>query len=177
MSSSSRERKRRQRMRYAIRRDGFCRKRSADVRPRIHHELSIWAHTGSTEYSCTKRTGGRPSTGTLNRCGTPCCTTAVVIDWPSGDHAGAPAWSPDGQSITTAVVQHGVPHLFRVPVDGRPPVLLVQEYSVDPVWAQMDSSWCIRGLTSALRFLQKPSRRMAYRIRCRRLRSREELDI
>ena len=48
---------------------------------------------------------------------------------------GAPAWSPDGQSITTAVVQHGVPHLFRVPVDGRPPVLLVQEYSVDPVWA------------------------------------------
>ena len=90
---------------------------------------------------------------------------------------GAPAWSPDGQSITTAVVQHGVPHLFKVPVDGRPPVLLVQEYSVDPVWAQMDSSWCIRGLTSALRFLQKPSRRMAYRIRCRRLRSREELDI
>jgi Tol biopolymer transport system component len=48
---------------------------------------------------------------------------------------GAPAWAPDGQSITTAAVQHGVPHLFRVPVDGRPPVLLLQEYSVDPVWA------------------------------------------
>src|ERR1041385_5883667 len=42
MSSSSRERKRWQRMRYAIGRDGFCGKRGADVGPRIHHELSIW---------------------------------------------------------------------------------------------------------------------------------------
>jgi dipeptidyl aminopeptidase/acylaminoacyl peptidase len=48
---------------------------------------------------------------------------------------GAPAWTPDGQSITSAAVEHGVPHLFRVPVDGRPPVSFVHEYSVDPVWA------------------------------------------
>jgi Tol biopolymer transport system component len=57
----------------------------------------------------------------------------VVSD--SLDLQGAPAWSPDGQSITTAANDHGVPHLFRAPVDGRAPVAFIQEYSVDPVWA------------------------------------------
>jgi Tol biopolymer transport system component len=47
----------------------------------------------------------------------------------------APAWAPDGKSITSAADDHGVPHLFRVPIDGRPPALLVREYSVDPAWA------------------------------------------
>ena len=51
------------------------------------------------------------------------------------DLQGAPAWAPDGQSITSAAVEHGVPHLVRIPVDGRPPEAFVQEYSVDPVWA------------------------------------------
>ncbi|HET6177164.1 MAG TPA: hypothetical protein VFE61_09545 [Candidatus Sulfotelmatobacter sp.] len=51
------------------------------------------------------------------------------------DLQGAPTWAPDGQSITTAVDDHGVPHLFRVPVDGRAPTLFVQDYSIDPVWA------------------------------------------
>jgi Tol biopolymer transport system component len=48
---------------------------------------------------------------------------------------GAPAWTPDGQSITSAVVEHGVPQLFRIPINGRPPVLFVRDYSVDPAWA------------------------------------------
>ena len=48
---------------------------------------------------------------------------------------GAPAWAPDGESITSAAVDRGAPHLFSVPVDGRPPSALVREYSVDPVWA------------------------------------------
>jgi Tol biopolymer transport system component len=48
---------------------------------------------------------------------------------------GAPAWAPDGQSITSAADDHGIPHLYRVPVDGRAPTAFVQEYSVDPVWA------------------------------------------
>jgi Tol biopolymer transport system component len=51
------------------------------------------------------------------------------------DLQGDPAWAPDGQSITSAAEDHGVPHLFRVPVDGRSPTVLVQEYSVDPAWA------------------------------------------
>jgi Tol biopolymer transport system component len=48
---------------------------------------------------------------------------------------GAPAWTPDGQSITVAAVVDGIPRLFNVPVDGRAPMPLVQEYSVDPVWS------------------------------------------
>jgi Tol biopolymer transport system component len=47
---------------------------------------------------------------------------------------GAPAWEPEGQSITSAVEDHGVPHLFRVPVNDGSPVPFVQEYSVDPAW-------------------------------------------
>ena len=57
----------------------------------------------------------------------------VVSD--SLDLQGAPAWAPDVQSITSAVGDQGVPHLFRVPVDGRSPALFVREYSVDPAWA------------------------------------------
>jgi Tol biopolymer transport system component len=48
---------------------------------------------------------------------------------------GAPSWAPDGKSIATAAVDHGVPHLFRVPIDGGPSASFVQEYSVDPAWA------------------------------------------
>jgi len=48
---------------------------------------------------------------------------------------GSPAWNPDGQSITIAAEDHGVPHLFRVPLDGRPPTVLLQEYAVDPSWS------------------------------------------
>ena len=47
----------------------------------------------------------------------------IVTD--SLDLQGAPAWAPDGQSITSAADDHGVPHLFRVPVDGGPPTLFV----------------------------------------------------
>jgi Tol biopolymer transport system component len=57
----------------------------------------------------------------------------VVTD--SLDLQGNPAWSPDGSSITSAALDHGVPRLFRVPIDGRPPAILVREYSVDPAWS------------------------------------------
>lgn len=48
---------------------------------------------------------------------------------------GTPAWAPDARSITSAVVDRGVPHLVRVPVDGGVPTPVVDEYSLDPVWA------------------------------------------
>jgi Tol biopolymer transport system component len=51
------------------------------------------------------------------------------------DLRGTPAWSPDGQSITSAADDHGVPHLFRVPLDGRPPELFVADYAIDPAWS------------------------------------------
>ncbi|MEO6804894.1 MAG: hypothetical protein ABI286_12390 [Edaphobacter sp.] len=48
---------------------------------------------------------------------------------------GALAWAHDGQSITSAVDDHGFPRLFRIPVDGQSPTAFVQEYSIDPTWA------------------------------------------
>jgi Tol biopolymer transport system component len=57
----------------------------------------------------------------------------IVAD--SLDLQGAPAWAPDGQSITSAANDRSTPHLFRVPIDGRSPALFVREYSVDPAWA------------------------------------------
>jgi Tol biopolymer transport system component len=47
---------------------------------------------------------------------------------------GAPTWAPDGQSIISAAEERGVPHLFRIPVDGRAPASFVKEYSVDAAW-------------------------------------------
>ncbi len=57
----------------------------------------------------------------------------VVTD--SLDLLGSPAWEPGGQSITTAANDHGAPHLFHVPIDGRGLSAFVREYSVDPAWA------------------------------------------
>ena len=48
---------------------------------------------------------------------------------------GSPAWAPDGLSVTSAADDHGVPRLFRVPLDGRSPTVFVKEYSADPTWA------------------------------------------
>jgi Tol biopolymer transport system component len=57
----------------------------------------------------------------------------IVAD--SLDLRGAPAWSPDGRTITSAAYDHGIPHLFRIPVDGRVPTSFVEGYSVDPAWS------------------------------------------
>jgi Tol biopolymer transport system component len=47
---------------------------------------------------------------------------------------GAPAWTSDGQSITSAANVAGTPHLFRISLDGTS-VPLIQQYAVDPVWS------------------------------------------
>lgn len=47
---------------------------------------------------------------------------------------GSPAWAPDGRSITSAANDHGVPRLFKVPIDGGSPTVFLRDYSVDPVW-------------------------------------------
>jgi Tol biopolymer transport system component len=48
---------------------------------------------------------------------------------------GNPAWAPDGQSIVTAVVRDEEPRLTSIFLNGSPPLPLVPEYSVDPVWS------------------------------------------
>ena len=61
-------------------------------------------------------------------------THALVVA-ASLDFQGTPTWAPDGQSITSAANDDGIPHLFRVPLHGGSPVLLANEYSTDPAWA------------------------------------------
>jgi Tol biopolymer transport system component len=56
----------------------------------------------------------------------------VVAD--SLELQGSPAWTPDGRSITSAANDHGVPHLFQVPIDGGPPATFFHDYSIDPAW-------------------------------------------
>jgi Tol biopolymer transport system component len=48
---------------------------------------------------------------------------------------GAPAWAPDGDTVTVAARVDGVPRLFNVPLDGRQPARVGDEHAVDPVWS------------------------------------------
>jgi len=61
-------------------------------------------------------------------------TDAQVIDR-SLDLQGSPAWSPDGRSITVAANESGVPHLFRVPLDGGARTTLVSQHAIEPTWS------------------------------------------
>ena len=54
----------------------------------------------------------------------------IVID--SLDLQGSPAWTSDDQAIITAADDRGVPHLYRVPLDGHSPTVFVSDYSIDP---------------------------------------------
>lgn len=68
---------------------------------------------------------------------------------------GAPAWASDGNSITAADDDHGAPHLFRVPIDGGSPAVLVREYSIDPAWAPDGSYVVYSGADIGTTFLLK----------------------
>jgi Tol biopolymer transport system component len=51
------------------------------------------------------------------------------------DVRGAPSWSPDGQWIAIAARVGEAIHVYKVPVDGGPPVRLVDSVASDPVWS------------------------------------------
>lgn len=48
---------------------------------------------------------------------------------------GTPAWAPNGRSIISAADENGVPHLFRIPLEGNAPTAFIGTYSVDPTWS------------------------------------------
>jgi Tol biopolymer transport system component len=48
---------------------------------------------------------------------------------------GSPVWWPDGESIVSAALREGEPQLMRIFLNGAPPVVLVSDYAVDPVWS------------------------------------------
>jgi len=61
---------------------------------------------------------------------------------PTLDVRGAAAWSSDAKSIVIAAEEGQGAHLFRVPVDGGPPVVLLREPSLNPVWSR-DGRWMV----------------------------------
>jgi Tol biopolymer transport system component len=67
---------------------------------------------------------------------------------------GAPAWTPDGRSMTAAAIVDGTPHLFRVSLDGAS-ALLVKEYSVNPVWSPGGEFLLYSGADIGTRFTVK----------------------
>ena len=83
--------------------------------------------TGRITFSVEER--GRTRLFVMNADG----TNARVVS-SSLELRGAPTWAPDGQSITSAANVGGEPRLFTISLDGSVSPLL-QEYSVDPVWA------------------------------------------
>ena len=54
---------------------------------------------------------------------------------PMLDISDAPSWSPDGKWIAVVVNEVKANPLFKVPVDGGPPVRLVEGVIADPVWS------------------------------------------
>jgi serine/threonine protein kinase/Tol biopolymer transport system component len=51
------------------------------------------------------------------------------------DVRGSPAWSPDGRWIAVGANRDGEPALFKLPINGGAPVLLVKGFALDPVWS------------------------------------------
>jgi serine/threonine protein kinase/Tol biopolymer transport system component len=48
---------------------------------------------------------------------------------------GAPAWPPVGEWLTLAADQGKTTGLFKVPLDGSPPIQLIREQAANPVWS------------------------------------------
>jgi Tol biopolymer transport system component len=76
------------------------------------------------------RQSGRAVLYVMNSDGTDAKAVATSLEW-----QGAPAWAPDGRSITAAALDGGVPRLFKVSFEGRPPEPLGPDQALDPVWS------------------------------------------
>ncbi len=89
----------------------------------------VIARSGQPIAFSTRRRDGQTWLWVVNTDGTSARTLATTLEL-----QGAPAWAPDGRSLTVAAIVDGAPRLFSVPVDGSSPARLAREYSVDPAW-------------------------------------------
>jgi Tol biopolymer transport system component len=87
------------------------------------------ARDGRVAFS-TRRDDGPTMLWVMNSDGTDARTLATSLEL-----QGAPAWAPDGQGLAVGGLVDGIPYLFKVPIDGGPPVRLVREHSTDPAWS------------------------------------------
>jgi Tol biopolymer transport system component len=77
------------------------------------------------------RTQGRAGLYVMNANGTNVRTLAAD----SFDVRGAASWSPDGKWVAVAANRGEGTRLFKIPVDGGPPVRLLDTLSFNPVWS------------------------------------------
>ncbi|CAN5706570.1 hypothetical protein BH20ACI3_BH20ACI3_03100 [soil metagenome] len=78
----------------------------------------------------TAQKGGRNRLYLMNSNGTSVTELANSLNV-----RGAPAWPPVGEWLTVAAEQGKSVGLFKVPLDGAPPVQLVAEQAANPVWS------------------------------------------
>src|SRR5258708_12325089 len=74
----------------------------------------------------------------------------IVAD--SMELRGAPVWSPDGQSIVTAANQRGSPRLFRILLNTREAVRMLDDYALDPAWAPRGEFLVYSGMDIGTKF-------------------------
>ncbi|MGZ6034940.1 MAG: protein kinase domain-containing protein [Myxococcaceae bacterium] len=84
--------------------------------------------------------------------------TSVRTVADSLDLRGAPAWSPDGQSIVTAANQGGSPRLFRISLRTLEAVRILDDYALDPAWAPRGEFLVYSGLDPGTTFPVKAVR-------------------
>jgi Tol biopolymer transport system component len=88
------------------------------------------ARDGARLAFSARRADGLTSLLVINSDGTDSRIVATSLEL-----RGAPAWTPDGTGLTVGALVDSVPFLFTVPVDGRPPLRVVHEHSMDPAWS------------------------------------------
>jgi Tol biopolymer transport system component len=76
------------------------------------------------------RKEGRAGLYVINANGTGLTTLAASIEV-----QGAASWSPDGKWVAVAANQGDGTHVFKIPLDGGPPVRLRDTLSFNPVWS------------------------------------------
>jgi Tol biopolymer transport system component len=88
-----------------------------------------------TRVAIIARQEGKLRLSVMQTDGTSVRTLAPSIAIQSSGGHGSGDWSPDGAWIVVAGSDAAGPGLFKIPVDGQPPVRLVSGQVVNPVWS------------------------------------------